>query len=142
MSQSCANCGAELPKGAAICNNCRMPISEAVAPAPPRKAPAQPPRTLPEESAPGRRPYPGQVEPLPSESQARGGETGDGSRRRVTLPWVLVAGLVAVVALVGLGAYLRGGAAMAMLPEVVGMAQDEAEVALSSEGFDVKMETK
>jgi len=52
-----------------------------------------------------------------------------------------VAGLVAV-ALVGVGAYLRGGAAMVTLPDVVGMSQDEAEVALSSEGFDVKAETR
>ncbi len=95
----------------------------------------------PASSAPEHRPQPGQVEPSPSESQARGGVAGDGSRRRGALPWVLVAGLV-VVALVGVGVYLLGGAAMATLPDVVGMSQDEAEETLRSEGFDVKTETR
>ena len=98
---------------------------------------------LPTESAPEPRPQPGQVEPSPSESQPRGGVAGDGPRRRGALPWVLVTGLVAMVVLVGVGAYLlRGGAAMATLPDVVGMSQDEAEEILSSEGFDVKAETR
>jgi hypothetical protein len=98
---------------------------------------------LPTESVPEPRPQPGQVEPSPSESQPRGGVAGDGPRRRGALPWVLVAGLVAMVVLVGVGAYLlRGGAAMATLPDVVGMSQDEAEEVLSSEGFDVKAETR
>jgi hypothetical protein len=97
----------------------------------------------PTESAPEHRPQPGQVEPSPSESQVRGGVAGGSApRRRGALPWVLVAGLVAVT-LVGVAAYLlRDGAAMATLPDVVGMSQDEAEVALSSEGFDVKAETR
>jgi hypothetical protein len=72
----------------------------------------------PTESALERRPQPGQVEPSPSESQVRDGVVGDRSRRRGAPPWVLVAGLVAVVALVGLGAYLWGGAGMAVLPDV------------------------
>lgn len=98
----------------------------------------------PTERAPEHRPpEPGQVEPSPSESQARGGVAGDGSRRRRgALLWVLVAGLVAVVAFVGVGTYLRGDATMATLPDVVGMSQAEAEEALSSEGFDVKAETR
>jgi hypothetical protein len=95
----------------------------------------------PTESAPEHRPQPGQVEPSPSESQARGGVARDGPRRWGALPWILVAGLVAV-ALVGVGVYLRGGAAMTTLPDVVGMSQDEAEEALNSEGFDVKVETR
>jgi hypothetical protein len=143
MRRSCATCGAEIPEGAAICDNRGMPVSEAASRAPPRKASAQPPPTLHEESASVHRPQLGQVEPSHSGSQARGGMAGDGSRRRGALPWVLVAGLVAVVALVGVGAYLlRGGAAMATLPDVVGMSQDEAEEVLSSEGFDVKAETR
>jgi hypothetical protein len=143
MRRSCATCGAEIPEGAASCDNRGMPVSEAASRAPPRKASAQPPPTLHEESASVHRPPQlGQVEPSPSGSQARGGMAGDGSRRRGALPWVLVAGLVAVVAFVGVVAYLRGGAAMATLPEVVGMSQDEAEEALSSGGFDVKAETR
>jgi hypothetical protein len=72
----------------------------------------------PASSAPESRPEPGQVEPSSSDSQASGGVAGDGPRRRGALPWVLVAGLVAVVALVGVGAYLWGGAGMAVLPDV------------------------
>ena len=142
MSKSCANCGAKIPQVVAICENCGMPVSEAASPEPSRKTPVEPPRTLPEENTSERRPQPWQVEPSPSESQVRDGGAGDGFQRRGTLPWILVAGLVAVVALVGVGAYLRGGAAMATLPDVVGMSQDEAEEALSSEGFDVKTETR
>jgi hypothetical protein len=142
MRKSCATCGAEIPEGAAICDNCAMPVSEAASRAPPRKASAQVPPTLHEESVSEHRLHLGQVEPSPLGSQARGGVAGDGSRRQWALPWVLVAGLVAVVAFVGVGAYLRGGAAMATLPNVVGMSQDEAEEALSSGGFDVKAETR
>jgi hypothetical protein len=121
MRKSCATCGAEIPEGATICDNCGMPVSEAASRAPPRKAPAQAPPTLHEESGSEHRLQLGQVEPSPSGSQARGGVAGDGSRRRGALPWVLVAGLVAVVAFVGVGAYLRGGAEIATLPDVVGM---------------------
>ena len=68
------------------------------------------------ESAPEHRPQLGQVEPSPSEGQPRGRVAGDGFRRRVALSWILVAGLVAVVALVGVGAYLRGGATARVVP--------------------------
>ena len=143
MSKSCANCGAEILEGAAVCDNCGMPVSEAASPAPTRKAPAQPPRTLPEESAPEHRLQLRQVETSLSESQARGGVAGDWSRRRGALPWILVAGLIVVVTLVGVGAYLQGGAtAVDTLPDVVGLSQDEAEEALIAEGFDVKAETR
>jgi hypothetical protein len=86
MRKSCAPCGAEIPEGAAICDNCGMPVSEAASRAPPRKAPAQAPPTLHEESASEHRLQLGQVEPSPSESQARGGVAGDGSRRRGGCP--------------------------------------------------------
>lgn len=51
MSKSCANCGAKILEGAAVCDNCGMPVSEAASPAPTRKASAQPPRTLPNTAA-------------------------------------------------------------------------------------------
>src|SRR5919205_1287129 len=49
MSKSCANCNAEIPEGASICDNCGMPVSKAGPPqqAPPQEAPAQPPPTPP-----------------------------------------------------------------------------------------------
>lgn len=147
MSKPCANCGAEIPQGAAICENCGMPVSEAASSAPPREAPAQPPRTLHEENTPERWLQLGQVEPSPSESQVHGGVAGDGPRRWEALPWVVLGGLAAgglaaVVAVVGVGAYLWDGVAGATLPDVVGMFQDEAEEALTAEGFDVKAETR
>lgn len=142
MSKPCANCGAEIPQGAAIRKNCGMLVSEAASPAPPREAPYEPPRTLHEENTPEPWLQLGQVETSPSESQVHDGGTGDGFQRRGALPWILVTGLVAVVAFAGIGAYLRVGAAMATLTDVVGMSQDEAEETLSSEGFGVKTEIR
>jgi hypothetical protein len=63
------------------------------------------------------------------------------------------AGLLAVVALVGVGVYLQGGAEtqsdpqssgplLAALPDVVGMSQDDAQEALEAEGFQVEVQSQ
>jgi hypothetical protein len=54
MSKPCANCGAEVPEGASICDNCGMPVSEE---APTQEAP--PPQTSTVSPSPGETPVQG-----------------------------------------------------------------------------------
>src|SRR3712207_5510317 len=73
MSRSCANCGAEVLRGASVCDNCGIPVSEEATSqeVPLQSAPAQSPLTRPHEveSVPDRRTQPEQSERLAS-SQA------------------------------------------------------------------------
>ena len=101
------------------------------------------PEGVPAESTPEDHPWPEQAEPAPAESRARDGVAGGGILRRRALPWVLVVGLVAAVALAGVAMYLLGRpTATAALPEVVGRTQEEAEQILESGGFEVEAQTQ
>ena len=146
MSMSCANCDAEIPEGASICDNCGMPISEAPPPqeAPPQKAPVQPPRTPPlaQESMPDRQrqfeeserlslPQATILDSAPAQDQNRTEQ-----RRRIPRWAIRALGLVGTAAagLMGIAAFWRRGIdalaknPTANSPPQQDMAEDKAAV--------------
>ena len=103
MSKSCTNCDAAIPAGAAFCDNCGMPVSEAASSqAPPRKDTDQLPRALPDESTPDQGSQLEQSERLASSpvtlpSNATGSDVGE-QRRGVRRRAMRAAGLVGTAA--------------------------------------------
>lgn len=137
MSRTCANCAAEIPEGAEVCANCGMPLSEPAAPEL-ETVPSKPESALVRE-APLREEAPSRPAPEPPPAVPPPGRSGGGVPR-----WAIVAGMVVVLALIGVGAVwaLSPGTEPAVaVPDVVGMDRAQAEEVLSSEGLQVQVET-
>ena len=66
--------------------------------------------------------------------------------RRRARPWILVVGLVGIVALIAIAVYLVvsniGGPEMARVPDVVGKPRNEAYKVLKSDGFNVEVKMR